>query len=34
MVAPAQRSKAALKKQTTSVTPDGLPVHETVRNLG
>jgi hypothetical protein len=27
VVAPAQRSKAALKKQTTGVTPDGLPVH-------
>jgi hypothetical protein len=26
-VAPARRSKAALKKQTTGVTPDGLPVH-------
>ena len=27
VVARAQRSKAALKKQTTGVTPDGLPVH-------
>jgi transposase len=27
VVAPAQRSKAALKKQTTGLTPDGLPVH-------
>src|SRR5271167_4909766 len=27
VVAPARRSKAALKKQTTGVTPDGLPVH-------
>jgi transposase len=27
VVAPAQRSKAAVKKQTTGVTPDGLPVH-------
>jgi transposase len=27
VVAPAQRSTAALKKQTTGVTPDGLPVH-------
>jgi transposase len=27
VAAPAQRSKAALKKQTTGVTPDGLPVH-------
>jgi hypothetical protein len=27
VVAPAQRSKAAIKKQTTGVTPDGLPVH-------
>jgi transposase len=27
VVAPAQRSKAALKKQTTGMTPDGLPVH-------
>jgi transposase len=27
VVAQAQRSKAALKKQTTGVTPDGLPVH-------
>jgi len=26
-VAQAQRSKAAVKKQTTGVTPDGLPVH-------
>jgi Transposase DDE domain len=26
-VAPAQRSKAAIKKQTTGMTPDGLPVH-------
>jgi transposase len=32
VVAPAQRSKAALKKQTTGVTPDGLPVHS-VRTL-
>ena len=27
VVAPAQRSKAAIKKQTTGITPDGLPVH-------
>src|SRR5690348_4229442 len=27
VVAPAQRSKTAIKKQTTSMTPDGLPVH-------
>ncbi|MEA2771333.1 MAG: hypothetical protein QOD93_4295 [Acetobacteraceae bacterium] len=27
MVAPAQRSKAAIKKQTTGQTEDGLPVH-------
>jgi len=27
VVAPAQCSKAALRKQTTGVTPDGLPVH-------
>jgi transposase len=27
VVAPAQRSKAAIKKQTTGMTPDGLPVH-------
>jgi hypothetical protein len=27
VVAQAQRSKAAVKKQTTGVTPDGLPVH-------
>ena len=27
VVAQAQRSKAALKKQTTAMTPDGLPVH-------
>jgi transposase len=27
VVAPAQRSRAAIKKQTTGVTPDGLPVH-------
>jgi hypothetical protein len=27
VVAPARRSKAAVKKQTTGVTPDGLPVH-------
>ena len=27
VVAQAQRSKAALKKQTTGMTPDGLPVH-------
>ena len=27
VVAPAQRSKAAIKKQTTGRTPDGLPVH-------
>jgi hypothetical protein len=27
VMAQAQRSKAALKKQTTGVTPDGLPVH-------
>jgi hypothetical protein len=27
VVAPAQRSKAAVKKQTTGVTPEGLPVH-------
>jgi transposase len=27
VVAPAQRSKAAVKKQTTGTTPDGLPVH-------
>jgi transposase len=27
VVAPAQRSKAAVRKQTTGVTPDGLPVH-------
>jgi hypothetical protein len=27
VVAPAQRSKAAVSKQTTGVTPDGLPVH-------
>src|SRR6195952_4668814 len=27
VVARAQRAKAALKKQTTGVTPDGLPVH-------
>jgi transposase len=27
VVAPAQRSKAAVKKQTTGLTPDGLPVH-------
>ena len=27
VVAPAQCSKAALKKQTTAMTPDGLPVH-------
>ncbi len=26
-VAPAQRSKAAIKKQTTGVTPEGPPVH-------
>jgi transposase len=26
-VAPAQRSEAAIRKQTTGVTPDGLPVH-------
>jgi transposase len=27
VVAPAQRSKVAVKKQTTGMTPDGLPVH-------
>jgi hypothetical protein len=27
VVAQAQRSKTAVKKQTTGVTPDGLPVH-------
>jgi transposase len=27
VVAPAQQSKAAIKKQTTGLTPDGLPVH-------
>ena len=27
VVAPAQQSKAAVKKQTTGMTPDGLPVH-------
>ena len=27
VVAPAQRSKTAIKKQTTGMTPDGLPVH-------
>jgi Transposase DDE domain len=27
VVAPAQRSQAAVRKQTTGVTPDGLPVH-------
>jgi hypothetical protein len=27
VVAPAQQSKAAIKKQTTGMTPDGLPVH-------
>jgi len=27
VVAPAQRSNAAIRKQTTGVTPDGLPVH-------
>ena len=27
VVAQAQRSKATVKKQTTGVTPDGLPVH-------
>jgi hypothetical protein len=27
VVAQAQRSKAAVKKHTTGVTPDGLPVH-------
>ena len=27
VVAQAQRSKAAVKKQTTGLTPDGLPVH-------
>ena len=27
VVAQAQRSKAAVRKQTTGVTPDGLPVH-------
>jgi transposase len=27
VVAPAQRSKAAVQKQTTGMTPDGLPVH-------
>jgi len=27
VVAPAQRSEAAVRKQTTSVTPEGLPVH-------
>ena len=27
VVAPAQRSKTAVHKQTTGVTPDGLPVH-------
>jgi hypothetical protein len=27
LVAPAQRSKAAVRKQTTGLTPDGLPVH-------
>jgi transposase len=27
VVAPAQRSKTAVKKQTTGATPDGLPVH-------
>jgi hypothetical protein len=27
VVAQAQRSKAAVSKQTTGVTPDGLPVH-------
>ncbi len=27
VVAPAQRSQAAIRKQTTGVTPDGLPVH-------
>ena len=26
-LAPEQRSKAAVKKQTTGVTPDGLPAH-------
>jgi hypothetical protein len=26
VVAPAQRSEAAIRKQTTGVTPDGLPV--------
>ncbi len=27
VVAPAQRSPAAVQKQTTKLTPDGLPVH-------
>jgi transposase len=27
VVAPAQRSKAAVRKQTTGMTPDGIPVH-------
>jgi hypothetical protein len=27
VVAPAQRSKTAVKKQTTGLTEDGLPVH-------
>jgi Transposase DDE domain len=27
VVAPAQRSEAAIRKQTTGITPDGLPVH-------
>ena len=34
VVAPAQRSKAAVKKQTTGMTPDGLPVHSFHTLLG
>jgi hypothetical protein len=34
VVAQAQRSKAAVKKQTTGMTPDGLPVHSFHTLLG
>ena len=33
VVAPAQRSEAAIRKQTTGVTPDGLPVPERVNDF-
>ena len=34
VAAPAQRSEAAIRKQTTGITPDGLPVHSFRTLLG